>query len=552
MSFRIINNKECLFNHNFTINPVLEFIDLVSGLAKYSFGSQFKTVNITIYYKAVVGNEIVNSNVSTTTDSDGSVTFPIPLSTNCIKITFKIKKSCYLLTNVQYYPENNKEMLENTDLNLRLLIEKCIEFAYNTSGLDHVQPQPHETRVQHQIGPCKASRALAMVAIAIFECIIAVRSQSDPDYQSYLGDIPILECNDCEATLESAIVQATYATLLHLFPSHLTYLNEFKNNYNENSGGISLGNLVANSVISKRQNDNSELSYPEPNYSGMFVMGQWSPDPISGLQVALGKNWSQVVPFAIESSSVFRAPPYPELNTPEYRTAYEEAKSMGGDGITTPTVRSQHETEIGIFWAYDGTPSLCAPPRLYNQIAIQLGREQGLNAVETARMLALVNISLADAGIACWETKYHYNFWRPVTGIRTDDLVPETVTDSNYTPLGAPASNSDGVDFTPPFPSYVSGHGTFGSALFQTLRNIFGKDNIPFTFVSDEYNGITQDSNGNTRELKPRHFNNLSHAEYENAKSRVYLGIHWNFDATEAIIMGRKVADDVFSKVYVN
>lgn len=547
MSFRIFNNKECIFsNHRFTVNPVLESIDLINGLVTYSFGSGFGGVVIHISYKAIVDNDIILNSLNSTTDSNGSITFAIPLFTNCIKFIFTIKKSCYLLTNIQYYPENNKEMLEDDDLDLRLLIEKCIEFAYNTSGLDHIPPQPNETRVQHQLGPCKASRALAIVAIAIFECIIAVKGVCE----SYLGDIPQQEIGETNF-IESAIIQATYATLLSLFPSHLSYLNDFKNtalnNYNEN--GIELGNLVANSILTKRQNDNSHLSVPEPVYSGTPEIGKWSPDPISNIQIALGKNWHQVTPFVIESSSVFRAPPYPELNTPEYRVAYEEVKAIGGDGVTTPTIRSQNETEIGIFWAYDGTPSLCAPPRLYNQIAIQLGREQGLNAVDTARMLALVNISLADAGIACWESKYHYNLWRPVVGIRTDDNNPETVTDPNYKPLGAPASNG-GVDFTPPFPSYVSGHGTFGSALFQTLRNIFGTDSIPFTFVSDEYNGITQDSNGEIRELKPRHFNKLSDAEYENAKSRIYLGIHWNFDATEAIIMGRKVADDVFSKVY--
>jgi hypothetical protein len=87
----------------------------------------------------------------------------------------------------------------------------------------------------------------------------------------------------------------------------------------------------------------------------------------------------------------------------------------------TPTERTMEQTEIGIYWAYDGTPSLCAPPRLYNQIAVQIGLQMHADGAELARLLALVNVALADAGIAVWESKYHYEYWRPVTGIREAD-----------------------------------------------------------------------------------------------------------------------------------
>jgi hypothetical protein len=146
-----------------------------------------------------------------------------------------------------------------------------------------------------------------------------------------------------------------------------------------------------------------------------------------------------------------------------------------------------------------------------------------------------------------------------VTGIREADEGtgptglgdgnPDTAGDVNFTPLGAPASNEAGVDFTPPFPAYPSGHATFGGALFETLRLFYGTDDIPFTFVSDEFNGETVDSQGNLRPLVPRSFSSLSEAEEENGQSRIYLGIHWSFDKTEGIAQGRRIAQYVADNI---
>src|SRR5436190_12920969 len=117
-------------------------------------------------------------------------------------------------------------------------------------------------------------------------------------------------------------------------------------------------------------------------------------------------------------------------------------------------------------------------------------------------------------------------------------------------PLGAPASNLQGPNFTPPFPAYPSGHAGFGAALFETLRRFYGTDAIAFTFVSDEFNGVTRDREGNVRPLLPRTFASLSSAEEENGQSRIYLGIHWSFDKTEGIAQGRHVADYVFTHAF--
>lgn len=184
-----------------------------------------------------------------------------------------------------------------------------------------------------------------------------------------------------------------------------------------------------------------------------------------------------------------------------------------------------------------------------------------LNAYQLARLLALVNVAMADEGMAAWESKYHWDFWRPITGIREADPGTgptgrgdgnaATIGDRTFTPLGAPASNLTGPNFTPPFPAYPSGHAGFGGAVFQTLRRFFGTDQIPFTFVSDEFNGETLDNQGNVRPYTPRSFATLSQAEAENARSRIYLGIHWTFDATSGIAQGRAVADYVFDHAFL-
>lgn len=271
----------------------------------------------------------------------------------------------------------------------------------------------------------------------------------------------------------------------------------------------------------------------------------------------MGAYWGHVKPFVIPSAAGFRAPPPPAINTPEYAEAFNEVKRLGGDGIVTPTERTSDQTIAGTYWAYDGTPSLCAPPRLYNEIVMQIARQQGTGVVALTRLLALVHLAMADAGVAAWESKYLYDYWRPITAIReadegtgptgAGDGNPLTVGDPTFTPLGAPASNLTGPNFTPPFPAYTSGHATFGGAVFQVLRRFYGTDDIAFTFVSDEYNGVTVDRDGLVRPLIPRTFKTLSQAEEENGQSRIYLGIHFAFDKTAGIAQGRRIGNYVMT-----
>jgi hypothetical protein len=178
-------------------------------------------------------------------------------------------------------------------------------------------------------------------------------------------------------------------------------------------------------------------------------------------------------------------------------------------------------------------------PRAIRTIALQ---QKMLRVPEIVRLFALVNVAMADAAIASWDSKYFYQYWRPVTAIRAES-------DPNFYPLGAPATNTAGPNFTPPFPAYTSGHATFGGALFQMLRH-FWPNETPFTFVSDEFNGKNKDVNGNIMPFRPASFKSFSDAEWANAQSRIYLGIHWHFDAEKGIEQGNHVADFVFDHAF--
>jgi hypothetical protein len=434
--------------------------------------------------------------------------------------------------------------------------------AIDASGLDHTPVAPGENRVMgEQIGPGRSARAMAIVHIAMFDALNAI----DRRFESYTG-IPRARKG---ASLKAAIGEAAHDTLVELFPSQAATfdakLADFLGHIEDGtakSDGIEVGRQAAVAILDLRSNDGSQ--HPEPHMPEDFQTqndaGKWRMDPISQIPVALGAHWGAVAPFVLDSPSQFRVPPPPAMDSPEYAAAFDEVQRLGGDGITTPTERTEEQSFIGTYWAYDGTPSLCAPPRLYNQITVLIAQQKSSDIVELVRLLALVNTAMADAGTAIWESKYFYQFWRPVTGIRESDPGtgplglgdgnPATHGDPSFMPLGAPLSNGNGPNFTPPFPAYPSGHAGFGGSLFEMLRRFYRTDDIRFTFVSQEFNGETRDHEGNVRPLRPRSFASLSQAEDENGQSRIYLGIHWRFDKTEGIAQGEKVADFVFENSF--
>lgn len=262
----------------------------------------------------------------------------------------------------------------------------------------------------------------------------------------------------------------------------------------------------------------------------------------------------------------------------EYIAALREVHALGGAPTLNSTLRSADQTVAAYYWAYDGANLIGTPPRLYNQIIrtvawnnTKSGATDEEKNDEFVRLFALVNTAMADAGIFCWREKYCFEFWRPLPGVREHDTSSgpgpsdqegnenlDDFSDPFWQTLGAPETNTDKVSFKPPFPAYPSGHATFGAASFQIARLYYkdrdglafedGKpDNIPFDFVSEELNGVSRDlrqpydpkqpiteQSGVVRTRVVRRFKNLWAAIVENAASRVWLGVHWRFDAFPA------------------
>jgi hypothetical protein len=427
----------------------------------------------------------------------------------------------------------------------RCLLSGDVVLEWNAIALDALKNDSLLGANAKQNSPTHSSRALAIVQAAVFDAVNSI----DQSYEPYLIDLHAPD----GTSITAAAAQAAHDTLVSLFPDYKPTLDaRLAADLAADPSplwarivGIVVGDIVAQNILAVRSNDGSNVPMP---YTPGSAPGQWQPDPLHPTQKALGSLWGQVTPFAVPSSEMFQVPAPPALTSQAYADAFNEVKSLGADGTTTPTTRTAEQTQIAFFWGYDGSPGLGTPPRLYNQIAEVLAVQEHNTVVQNARFFALIDLAMADAGITCWDGKYDYNFWRPVTAIRraAEDGNPQTTPDPTWAPLGAPADNGSGTNFTPPFPAYASGHATFGSALFRMMADFFGRDDIHFTIGSDEFNGVTRDQNGNVRPVVTRSFDSFSQAAEENGQSRIYLGIHWSFDKVQGIICGDHIADFVF------
>jgi hypothetical protein len=315
-------------------------------------------------------------------------------------------------------------------------------------------------------------------------------------------------------------------------------------------------------------------------------------DPFNADQGFYGVDWGRFPTLDTRLGEVasYAPPEPPRERDPEYRHDFEEVLRLGA---YAQEGSAPEQVQIGLFWAYDGARLIGTPPRLYNQIVRQIAEDDGMSVPEMARLLALCNLAMADAGNVAWEAKYRYGVWRPVVAIRHGLEQPRP----GWRPFGSPRTNPAqfalGKDtqfrataqsflgaaeqvlpepadrtlpyklaaFTPNFPAYPSGHATFGAACFNILRKVRAEraatrsdpDRLrpAIEFVSDELNGVSIDNFANRpRPYLPRTYSSVQRLIEENNRSRVHLGVHWNFDCDRGEVSGALVADGVYGHAY--
>lgn len=363
--------------------------------------------------------------------------------------------------------------------------------------------------------PPRATRAMAIVHVSIHDAA----SSLDGRYRTYAehGTIPA-----GEVSLEAAIAAAGATALDGVYPGTADGLLAVQlatiPDGTAKDQGVAWGTAVAEHILALREDDGSGLAISYPVFGGVWW---WSSTPPANAP-ALLPQWPYVTPWAMRTGTDCRTSgPPPTPTEASYRQAFNEVKRLGR---ATGSQRTEEQTEIARFW--DDGAGTNTPPGHWMEIAQGFIVERDLDLVDSARTMALVALTVADAAIASWDNKFHYHHWRPVTGIRqaANDGNADTSPDTEWSSLLT----------TPPFPAYTSGHSTFSGSSARILGYLFG-DASPFEIGSDGTPGVT------------RAFESLSQAAEEAGQSRIYGGIHWQYDNRDGLASGRALADQVFA-----
>lgn len=374
--------------------------------------------------------------------------------------------------------------------------------------------------------PPEVALRLALIHTAMFDAMNSV----DGDYASYLPDLPP---NSPETSQEAAGVSAAYSVARALYPNNRELAvwdatrSETLKHIAEGpakDAGIVYGQNVATRLLALRSSDGSTGS---ASYTPSGELGDWArtaPDYIPPLL----PHWGQVHPVAVESAEQYRPDPPPDLSSEAYAQAVDEVLRLGR---VDSSERTADQTEIALFWADGG--GTATPPGHWNRIASRISLQQEHSVLEHARTLALLNLAMADAGIASWDAKYTYDLWRPIDAIRRADQDGNNATsvDSQWLPLLR----------TPPFPAYTSGHSSFSGAAAAVLTTLFGEE-YAFASRSDGHTGLTQKP---LQSVMTRQFARFADAANEASKSRVYGGIHYSFDGSAGLAAGKAIGEYV-------
>jgi hypothetical protein len=368
--------------------------------------------------------------------------------------------------------------------------------------------------------PFFTSRVAAMVSASVFDAVNGI----DPRYRR----IHVPPNAPGGASPRAAAIEAAYVILADAYPTQapaltaqvqasLAALAPTESAQSISDGGA-WGQTVANAIWAWRQTDG--FAPPPAPFEGVLAIvgtpaaeGYWRPTPSLNAPGA-GTQLATMTPWVLVRASQFRLPPPYALSSAQYAADLNETKTMGA---FSGSPRTADQSELALFWQSN-------TPLTWNRVAAQISAERGLSFQENVHLFALLNVTMADAVIACWDSKYRYSFWRPVTAIR-----------EGLTPADADPTWEPWLDFfkpgTPAFPEYPSAHASISGSAALVLASIFG-NNTSFTVTSESRPGT-------------RSFSSFSSAVSEIADARVFGGIHFRTSCDLGNTLGRNVANFV-------
>jgi hypothetical protein len=368
--------------------------------------------------------------------------------------------------------------------------------------------------------PPVAALDFAIVQVSIYDAIMAI----DGRYQPYYVQIP-----NASGSMDAAGAKAGHDILVYLFPAQSSQLDAdydaylAQHNISPSDPGVAVGAQAAAGIAALRSNDGRFPPSPPP-YFGSTEPGQWRPTPSyepggpPSNAPGLVPWVKDVRPFTFNDPDDYTTDGPPALNSAEYAADFNDVKSMGSK---TSATRTAAETQLAYFWADSG-------PFMWQRALRDISNRYLSNAGDSARMFALADLAAGDAQIACWNTKYEFNFWRPITAIALADQDgnPDTQADPNWRPL---------IN-TPNFPEYTSGHTTSSTAVTEILENFFGTKQLEFTITTA--NGLANP--------KTHTYSNLSDAIKDVGYARVYAGIHFRTADVHGVTLGSRIAKHTF------
>ena len=381
-----------------------------------------------------------------------------------------------------------------------------------------------------RIPPFRESHYYAMVNIAVHDAL----NNIIPKYQTYA-----LNARDKDADPDAAVAQAAHDVIAFFFnklnPAANTTPQPIQDSIHNllatsldaipageaKTKGIALGAAAAQAIIQNRTGDGFTTAQ-FPIVQGTLPGQYRSTPPFTANGFYDSPGWGNVRPFSLQSSTQFAVPAPYAINSPEYTADYNEVKGMGCLTCTGAGGRTLDQERIAKFWVES---SALGWNKVGKAIAAQknppAGRA-GMDAWKTARLFAMLQMSVADAYIACLKAKINYMFWRPYTAIQLgdNDGNPNTVGDLTWQVLVSPI---------PPIADQPSAHAAAGGAASVLLKEFFEKDEFDFSFESSALPGL------------PRSYTSFSEAARENSLSRIYVGYHFRKAVDDGEALGKSV-----------